>query len=463
MKSPPSAVIRLLIVFGLLGSTIPAFAAGDRIVPVCFDSGTRVVREVAETLSGEGRGILECYPPGSRAFLWFLSLFPERFRIGGIEWGMSLSLGEPERKLTGFDIGSLFEWCIAQYPRTAGKYQAIVIGSPNGAVAHLSALLRAPFLTSSFALAIRHPPIDPDDIDAYAAAGGRLAAGILEKSGASSIEVIDHYDPIHDRPLVKYVNFLRLKLLELPAVYKGFILENLAPGGMIVLVDCTYSWPQYTVGERSYFQVGGLGEVSPEEYLERFGLDLPLEERRESEWGCPEEFAASVRDFADENGIEVLEIKYERPEDYSRLAYDAYLSCPGAKKDELLIDSFNYQNPRTNVETGVPALWLPFNTNDTLVFAKGFLEGKTFSNIYLALVPSFARSKDTASLEDWDELLAAHGELSLLGIDRRTFPADTLAPFAFSGAMEGLREKKAVSEPLFLRVSDLADILASRK
>jgi len=449
-----------LVAIGSLVLFTVVAAAGDRIVPVCFDSGTRVVREVAEALSGEGRSILECYPPGSRAFLWFLSLFPERFRIGGIEWGMSLSLGEPERKLDGFDIDSLFEWCISQYPRGAGKYQAIVIGSPNGAVAHLAGLLRAPFLTTSFALAIRHPPIEADDIDAYASFGEALASLILERPGASSIEVIDHYDPIHDRPLVKYVNFLRLKPLELPAVYQEFIRENLAPGGTIVLVDCAYLWPQYTVGERSYFQVGGLGEVSPEEYLERFGLDLPLEERRESEWGCPEGVAASVRGFARENGIDLLEIEYERPEDYSRLAYDAYLFCAGVKEDELLIDSFNHQNPRTCIETGIPALWLPFNTRDTLAFARGFLQGRTLSQIYLALVPSFARAPDTSSIGDWERLLASHGRLTLLGIDRRDYPADTLAPFGFVKAMSRLREEERLLSPLLLDVKDLLQILS---
>jgi hypothetical protein len=59
-----------------------------------FDSGTRVVREVAEALTGRGRSILECYPPGSALYLWFLSLLPEELRIAGIEWGMALGGGE---------------------------------------------------------------------------------------------------------------------------------------------------------------------------------------------------------------------------------------------------------------------------------------------------------------------------------------------------------------------------------
>jgi len=137
------------------------------------------------------------------------------------------------------------------------------------------------------------------------------------------------------------------------------------------------------------------------------------------------------------------------------------MSCPGAKRDELLIDSFNYQNPRTNIETGIPALWLPFNTNDTLAFAEGFLQGKAFSK--LALVPSFAQSEDTASIEEWRELLSAHGELSLLGIAPDAFPADTLAPFGFVGAMGRLREEERLISPLLLDVDDLLRILSCNK
>ncbi len=458
MNAPYPTAICVLIV--LVGSTGPAFAADDRIVPLCFDSGTRVVCEVAEALSGEGRSILECYPPGSRAFLWFLSLFPERTRIAGIEWGMSLSLGAPRRELAGFEISSLPEWCVSQYGPGAEKYDAIVIGSPNGAVAHLSALLRAPFLTSSFGLAIRHRPIDPDDIGSYAAIGSELAEEILKKPGGSSIEVIDHYDPIHDRPLVRYANFLRVKLLDLPDSYRSFIRDNLAAGGRLILIDCSYPWPEYRVAERSYLQVGGLGAISPEEYLERYNLDLPLEERRESEWGSPEGFASSVRSFAEENGIDLLEIGYDRPEDYSLLTYRAYLACPGAREEDLMIDSFNYQNPRTNIETGIPALWLPFDTEDTLAFAEEFLRGKTFSRIYLTLVPSFAGSEDTASIEDWMELLSSHGEVFLLGIDPDAFPADTLAPFDFVRDMNRLREERRLPVPLFLDVDDLIRILS---
>ncbi len=440
-----TARIGLMLILSLV--CLSTLAAGEGIVPVCFDSGTRVVREVAEALTERGRSILECYPPGSGPFLWLLHLLPEDLRIAGIEWGSSLSVGVPPGRLGDFDAMSLPQWCLSQYPADR-EYKAIVIGSPNGGVAHIASLLRAPFLTSSFVLAVRHPAMEPDDVDTYYAAGEKLAATIIAGSESTGFEVIDHYDPLHDRSLVKYVNFLRIRLLELPETYREFILQNLAPDGKIVLIDCSYTWPQYVVGERSYLQVGGLGAISPREYLSRFLLDLPVKERRESEWGCPRGFACSVREFARRHGIDVIEISYDHPQEYGLLAYRAYRACAGARMDELLIDCFNYQNPRTNIRTGIPALWLPFNTKDSFAFAGKFLTGKRFERIYLALLPSFARSPDTVPIEDWEDMLSSHGGLTLIGVDPRTFPADPLAPFRFVEGMKRLRERKRRSMAL---------------
>lgn len=413
-----------------------------------FDSGTRVVREVAEALTGRGRSILECYPPGSGLYLWFLSLLPEELRIAGIEWGMALGVGNSTEGLEGFELESLCRWCLGQYP--VRKYKAIIVGSPNGGIAHLSSLLRAPFLTSSFGLSFRHHPSKPEDFRAYYEAGRDLAERILKSNEREGFEVITHYDPIHDRNLVKYVTRLRIKLLELPEAYRTFILKSLAPQGRLLLSDCRYRWPQYALARRSFLQIGGLGGISPQEYLERWSLGLALEERRESEWGCPEGFASSVREFAARKGLELLELGFAHPQDYSLLAYRAYLECEGARKDEVFLDSFNHQNPRTNLWTGIPGLWLPFNTEDSLAFAQAFLEGKEFKRIHFTLLPSFAGSPDTPPLDRWLQALSNHGKVELLGVSPRLFPADPLAPFRLGTQMEELKRKYRLPRPLEL-------------
>ncbi len=454
--------VALLVSFtgGLLvGSPAALGSRASGIAVEGFDSGTRVVREVAEALTGEGRSILECYPWGSRTFLGLVNLFPERTRIALVEWGMRLSVGHNAKKAGRLDIDSLPRWCVDQYPQDDRQYEAIVVGSPNGAVAHLAALLGAPFLTTSFGLTFRHPTIDADDSLAYLESGRAIVDPILAANEGEGFELIVHYDPLHDRPLVRVVDFVRVKLREIPPCYRDFIDRHLAPGGRLILVDCTYAWPQYELRDRAYLQVGGLGGVPPETFLERWPLDLPVSIRRESEWGCPEGFASSVTRSAVDRGVAIVEIRLDRPWDYSLLAYRAYLACEGVRERSLWIDSFNQLNPRTNVETGLPALWLPFNTVEGPALIEDALRGKTFDRILFVPLPSFAESPDTAPLASWIDLLSRHGDVELVGIDPDRFPADPLAPFRFVDRMTDLRETFRLDRPLRLGAEALANLV----
>lgn len=429
-----------------------------RLPPEPFDSSTRTVREVARALAltlsgrdrGRGRGVLEAYPRGAKPFLCLVSRLPEPWRIATIEWGIARSLGRPPWRIATFRVDHLPRWCIAQYPQ--GEFKAIIVGSPSGAVAHLATLLRAPFLTSSFLLSFRlSRPLSPDDIRGYCRSGRELAERLAEAN--PGMEAIIHYDPLHDRLLVKYASLIRVRLLELPPAYEEFIAERLTEDGHLILANCTYPWPQYRLGERCYLQVGGLGGARPKEFLEGWPLEpelgLLLEERPESEWGCPAGLARGVRQLARRRALKLIELRLAHPERYSELAYRAYLAA-GANEAELMLDCFTYMSPHTNVATGIPALWLPFNTRDSFEFARVHLEGKRLRRIYLALVPSYARCEDTVPFELWQELLRGKGELELLGIDPRTYPADPRAPFAFSARMERLRRRRRLPEPLQL-------------
>ncbi len=458
MKASRFSVFVLCAGAFLLGS-LASLGRSDRQIAVeGFDSGTRIVREVAEALTGEGRSILECYPRGSRTFLGLVSLFPPQTRIGLIEWGMRLSVGHDPEDAAQLCVDSLPRWCVDQYPKD-GQYEAIVVGSPNGAVAHLAALLGAPFLTTSFGLTFRHPTIAAEDHRAYIESARTVADSILTLNEDDGFELIVHYDPLHDRSLVEVVDFIRVKLRVLPACYRAFIDRHLAPGGRLVLIDCTYAWPQYELSDRVHIQVGGLGGIAPETFLERWPLDLPLNRRRESEWGCPEGFASSVRGFANTRGIEAITISFDHPWEYSLLAHDAYLACENVREDSLLIDCFNHLNPRTNVATGIPALWIPFNTAEGLPLVEGALEGKTLDRVFFAPLPSFAESPDTAPIDPWLELLSRHGDVELVGVDARRFPADPLAPFRFVERMTELRETERLAHPLRLDVGTLVNLL----
>ena len=446
------AVVALLVV--LVSGTR---ARSIDVVP--FDSGTRVVREVAEALTGTGRSILECYPPGSELFLGLVSLLPERARIAVIDWGMRLSLGENPDRAAEVSAEDLADWCVSQYPAHDVRYPAIVIGSPNGAVAHLAALLGAPFLTTSFGLAFRHETIEADDLNAYTDFASAAAAGIVAANPGTDFEVACHYDPIHDRSMVEVVSFLRIKLHEVPPAYEEFIRDTLAPGGKLILVDCGYEWPQIPLGERVFLQIGGLGAVTPEAYLAEQSIGSPLL-RRESEWGCPTPFADAVRALGSNHDFTVLEIHFDHPGGYSALAYEAYLSCRSVRSEMLLIDTFNHQNPRTNLETGIPALWLPFNTLDALDIIDEALGGTDLETILLAPLPSFAQADDTTSLETWEETLLPYGSVEIIGTRAGKFPADPLGPYRLSRDLRRLRRTLQLPEPIRLDPADLESLLA---
>ncbi len=393
-------------------------------------------------------------------FLGLLSLFPEPWRVTGIDWGISLGVGDPPERASLLDAEELFAWCVQQYPQ-AQTYSAIVVGSPNGAVAHLAALLRAPLLTSSLLLAFRRPAISPEDLQRAQEHAKPLLETLTQiQKQKIPFEVVHHYDPVHDRLLVKHVSLIRLKLHALPGAYQAFIRERLEPDGTLVLINCRYRWPQYRLGERAHVQIGGLGGISSAEYLQRWPLRLPLEVRRESEWGCPEPFAESIREFADQEGFELLEIALDHPWDYSLLAYKAYLTCEGVRRGRVLFDCFNQQNPRTNVLTGLPAVWLPFNTQDVFEQTQDFLKGKGFEHIYITLVPSFPRAPDTVPWERWRQLLAEHSnDLRPVGISPSRYPADPLAPFCFIAAIRDLRRRFALAKPLKLKISKLKGLI----
>ena len=68
---------------------------------------------------------------------------------------------------------------------------------------------------------------------------------------------IQHYDPVQDGWLTRYVNHLRYKLLSLPPAYSAFIDNKLFKGGTLVYLVGLAEQAWYRIGPNNYFQVGG--------------------------------------------------------------------------------------------------------------------------------------------------------------------------------------------------------------
>lgn len=436
----------LVVVIGLI------FSAGQvpEVEPLSFDSAARAVGEVARALGGQGRGLTEPYPEAAQPFLFLLRHVPPSLRQAVIHWGMSFSLGYPMEALNQFDLEDFFSAYTRRYP--SGQYPAIVLGSPGGGVAHLAALLDAPFLPACGLVGARHK-IHPDDLAAYLTTADEAARRLGPTEG---FELIVHYDPIHDRDLVARAALVRVRLLSLPKSYREFIRQNLAPGGVLIVAECTYPWPQIKLGPNCFLQIGGLGGIVPEEYLAKYPWPGVVRERRESEWGCPEELVQDLREFAKASGIRILEILGGHPEDYSLLAYRAYRAA-GAREDVVLFDCFTTMDARFCKRTGIPPLHLPFGTRDALAFAQEFALAHPGIRKLLLLHPTFAAPPDWAELGEWREAL---GEGLILLVDEPYWPGDPYAPFALAGRLSELEREWSLPVPLSLSLEELLKLLS---
>lgn len=214
------------------------------------------------------------------------------------------------RLINSEDMGA---YIVRQYPRR--KYPAVMPGSKNGAAVHLCAALGIPWLPQTFLVPVRrnrNPHAPKREIE-WALPKGRT---LLHAN--PDLQLHHMIDPVHDLLMSPSLAYFRLKLLKLPRAYQEFLSDCLAPGGVIIISDCQYSWPARQLDERFYFQFGGAGGVKPEEYygggeriqdfLRTYGdsrrqWDAPAPDgaQPEAEWGFAPELGRDIQAFADKN------------------------------------------------------------------------------------------------------------------------------------------------------------------
>ena len=333
------------------------------------------------------------------------------------------------------------------------KYGTMLLGAPNGGVSHLGAIMDAPFLTSHFLLCFRHPK-HADDVYSCARTGRRLARRILRNN--PDVHAVVHFDPLHDRPVVVFITHIRLKLLKMPDAYAAFIRRNLAPGGALVLINCTYPWLQYRLRRDIAFQVGGLGGVADSEFLVgsdavdayqreqqsplRRGWRLKNAQHRlapapESEWGAMPEFNAAAARFARENGFRLITLTADHPAAFSRLSFEMHRRASrmdGVEPSYLFADCFSQVDPFVNLSARVLPLWLPYYDTHSMDFAREILDTvPRHTRCLLTMHPSFAEPFDMQPLEQWIRLFTLDRPPRLMGIDTDRFPLDLTYTYDF--------------------------------
>lgn len=440
-------------------------------------SSPLITRSVALALAGQ-------YAQGYHLSAWqkaalrLLGLFPPgvaRFAISRFE---AVSGLDPQL-LEGMKIDRLAQERLADYAQLEGRFPAITIGAAlGGASAHLALALGGPFLPQAFVTTLRGGS-PTGDVRRYFEHSAGLARRLADLN--PGVLTIQHYDPVHDEWMTRYANHLRFKLLDLPVAYQDFIRSRLEPGGAVCYLDCQAQWLRYRTGERSLFQVGGWGDLSPEEFLEgsprlhaycrKVGLehsdwrlpDYPLERGPESEWGCEPGLGEALEAFCARYGYRFVRITLPEPHDYSRLAFtatQAQLAREGRQPAGVFIEMFSQYDPAVVLQTGLLPLWLVFNTWDSLAFLKHmrphFPEGKP---VFFSPLSTFTFTPDLVPWEEWAEALRGLDWINV-GARASHYPADARALAGWAGPLR--RWAEAHRHPLCARLTaeELRDLAA---
>ena len=400
-----------------------------------------ITRSVAANLQGNYCDNF-IFPPWQKILLGILSLFPQEISRTIISKFQSFS-GLPSSLLKNFSLKSIIETRINDYAQLGDKYDCITIGvGLGGATSYLSSALGGPFLPQAFVFTLKGGS-KSGNAKEYLTRSLPEALRIAQEN--PEIITIQHFDPIHDGWLTKYVNHLRIKLVSLPKEYQSFIHQHLKPGGSVVFLDCRAEWLRFQVGESSYFQVGGWGDIPAKEYLEGsdrinaycrgVGLkpsnwmlnDYPLETGPESEWGAETQLAQETKGFCENEGYQFIKISFPHPHDFSRLAFNSaeyLIKESGNKPAGILIETFTQFDTQAAMRSSLLPLWLIFNTRDSLEFLNQIQ--KLFPKeipVFFSPLSTFSVTPDIVPWNDWENVLEKFNWINI-GTRKNHYPSD---------------------------------------
>jgi hypothetical protein len=416
---------------------MPALESNESSSPV-------VTRVVAAGLRGEFCDNYE-FPGWQKFLLTLLGMLPQgaaRFAISRFETISGLN----PKVLENFSLDELVRQRLGDYAQLSGKFPAITVGAAlSGATAFLSLALGSTFLPQAFVVSLKHGSMT-GDVNEYLHRSLDAALRIADKH--PELMTIQHYDPVHDGWMTRFINHLRFKLLDLPPAYADFIKKRVEPGGAVVYLDSGASWLRYRVGPRSVFQVGGWGAISAEEFLEgsdriraysrKAGLrfsdwklkDFPLERGPESEWGSEPGLDTALESFCKREGYRFVRISLSHPNDFSRLAFSAaqlLLAKEGRSPAGVLVEMFSQFDPNSALASGLLPLWLIYNTHDSLEYLKEMrAKFPVRRPVFFSPLATFSLTPDLVPWKDWEAALAGIDWINI-GTRPSHYPADARA------------------------------------
>jgi hypothetical protein len=403
-----------------------------------------VTRAVAAGLRGEYCDNYE-FPGWQKAVLLAMGTLPQgmaRFVISRFE---AISGLNPD-VMNDFSMDDLIRVRLEDYDGLSGPFPAILVGAAlSGATAYLSLALGGPFLPQAYVVSLKRGSYT-GNVDEYL---HRSLATALRISGENPrLMTIQHFDPVHDGWMTRFINHVRFKLLDLPPAYTEFIRSRVAPGGAVVYLDSGASWLRYRLGPRSVFQVGGWGGISTEEFLEgsdrirdyarRTGLkstdwklkEYPLERGPESEWGSEPGLAEALESFCKAEDYRFVHIRLSDPNNFALLAFMAaqeLLKKEGRSPVGVLVEMFSQFDANAARQAGLLPLWLIYNTPDSLQFLKEMRSHFPADKpTFFSPLATFSMTPDLVPWQEWESTLAGL-KWTNIGTRPSHYPADARA------------------------------------
>jgi hypothetical protein len=358
------------------------------------------------------------------------------------------SEGVDPRRLGEVDLDAVAGWLADGIPRR--RYPAVLIGSSNGAIAHLAAAMQIPWLPGTVLVPVSrigdpHRPIDAMRF------GEQYAPALLD---ANPDVVLHHmHDQVQDELMVARMTYFRTKWRRLPTAYSRFLTRNLAPGAPVILVEDASRWPVVRIGERHVFQPGAQGGIGPEDYLARPHTPRPDDEAPEAEWGAEPGLADAVLEWAARTGHPVVRIGFTGPQAPAHAVATVmrdWYRARGEPADRLLVPSFVLGDPWRTINAAAVPYWTFFSVRPALDALENHLERSApYSEVDILLFQHGADSPGIATPEQWAEVARRHGATPrLLGLDPGRFPHDVALIGRYGRAMRELPRARAPWSPM---------------
>lgn len=441
---------------------IPPYVAG-------LDSASTMIRALGTYLHGKDLPMMGLVPPSVGPLLMALGNMPSFVREWLYTWsGWLDAIPEHQSDIEQIRSETIARWMVNQYPTR--RYPAAMIGSPNGAAVHLGAALGIPYLLQTVLMPIRRK-VRPDDAQEDLEWGREPAQQILRNN--PDLALYQMHDPNQDRLMLSKMGYFRAKQLRLGAVFEQFLRENLEPGATLFVVECEFRWLSTQVADHHYFQFGGTGDLTPEEYYEGNSPRIRdyLRRRRshrqtwhppepdgwrpEAEWGLDPTLRHDVERFARRHGYRVRRIVFNHPEDMSELVADLYRWWYRELQhavNRLLVESFVYIQPLWTLRMGAVPFWAVFNAKSSVNRIKQYLDSSDpYDEIFLSLFSNSVDATGIASIDEWRSLLQwarKHGQF--LGVDERKYPGDVVSFVRYYKDIKKMGGKLPLPDPLTL-------------